>query len=307
MTIAFVFNPDTLGTDIDVAMADVAPVWGLASGLRCVGNAWVRRLSCPPGGLIYDPNYISFDVLSLLNQDLAAADISDAQGKISAAIEDDERCDTCRAALILDRATERLFIVLVGKLVTGRPFQFVMAADKVNIFLLAVDGQQIAGASVIGQAAAAAGVPVQLVVGPPGPPGASTAGPAGPPGPAGEGGLTLDFDESTGADDSGAQRVIYQRLVDFDTMGSSVTLTLLGNVYSASGTAFVKLSYGGTSRNPDGTQVGATVSVGSPTPAAVTTGATISNPTGKKLVKITVQSSGAGVEAGIQDRTVTVK
>jgi hypothetical protein len=298
------FDPATLGTDVNLAMADLAGVWGLVSGFVNVGNAWVRRLSCPPGGLIYDPDY-GHDVLGNLNASLTAADVAAEQGKISAEIEKDERCDTCRAAVILDRATEALYIVLIGKLVTGQPFQFVIAAKDLNIFLLAVNGIQVAGDTAIGQAAAAAGAPVQLVVGPPGPKGDT--GERGPAGASGTPQLTLDFDEGSGADDSGAEVVVYQRLVNFDALPATVTFELVGNVYSQSGTAFIRMSYGGTSRAADGTQVGADITTGSSTPVPLSTGATISNPGGQLLVKVTVESSGAGVEAGIQDRTLTVR
>lgn len=298
------FDPTTLGTDINLGMNDLAGVWGLASGLLNLGNAWVRRLSCPPGRLIYDDDY-GYDVFGLLNASLTAADISAAQGAIAAEIEKDPRCDTCRAAVILVRQTGALFIVLIGKLVTGQPFQFVIAAGGLNIFLLAINGQQVAGTSAIGTAAAAAGAPVQLVVGPIG--GAGPKGEKGDAGAAGTPQITLDFDEAGGATISGNEDVVHQRIVNFDALPATVTFELVGNVYSLSGTALIKMSYGGASRAADGTQVGATISTGSPSPTPLSTAAVISNPGGKKLVKITVQSSGAAIEAGIQDRTLTVR
>jgi hypothetical protein len=189
--------------------------------------------------------------------------------------------------------------------VTGQPFQFVIAAANMNIFLLAVNGVQVAGASAIGAAAAAAGAPVQLVVGPPG-----SAGPKGEKGDTGAAGtaqVSLDFDESAGASISGAEDVVRQRLVNFDALPATVTFELVGDVYSQSGVAQIRMSWGGTSRVADGTQVGATISTSSSTPVPLSTSASIANPGGKRLVKVTVQSSGAGVEGGIQDAVLTVR
>jgi len=300
------FDPNTLGTDINLAMDDLAPVWGLASGLVNFGNACVRRLGCPPGGLIYDDNY-GHDVFGLLNASLTPAEVAAVQGAISAEIEKDPRCDTCKTAVVLVRETGDLFIVLLIKMVNGEEVQFIVAAKDANIFLLAINGTQITGESTIGAAAAAAGVPIQLVVGPPGPPGATGAGPAGRPGPAGTGGITLDFDEAGGGSDSGTEIVVHQRLVNFDELPATVTFDLVANVYSDSGTALIKMQYGGDSRVANGTQVGTTISTSSSTPVPAHSTGTIANPGGWLLVKITVQSSGAGSAAGIFDRTLIVK
>lgn len=295
------FDFDSLGTDINLGMSDLAGVWGVASGLRNLGNAWLRRLSCSEGGLFYDTDY-GHDVIAMLNGSFSPAEIASEQSDCSAEIEKDERCDTCRCSIQLNRFTEEMFVVLDGKLATGAPFQFVIKADRLSVALIAINGvlspdSTIAAASVAG--------PVQLVVGPDG-----KAGPKGDKGDTGSSGtaqVILDFDESVGFDNSGDETVIYQRLVNFDALPATVTFELVGNVYSSSGTALFKMSYGGTSRLPDGTQVAATMSTGSSTPVPLNVSAAISNPGGKRLVKVTVQSSALGAEAGIQDRTLTIR
>lgn len=300
------FDPNTLGTDVNLGMNDLSPVWGQASGLLNYANACVRRLACPPGRLIYDDNY-GHDVFGLLNSSLTPAEVSAEQGAISAEMEKDPRCDTCRTAVVLVRATEDLFIILAIRMVNGEEVQFIIAAKDANIFLLAINGQQVGGTSAIGAAAAAAGIPVQLVVGPPGAPGLPGTGNPGPPGPAGTPQLTLDFDEAGGAVDTGDERVVHQRIVNFDALPATVTFELVANVYSASGTGVIRMSYGGTSRTADGVQVGADINTSSSTPAAASVSAAIANPGGRLLVKITVQSSAPGVEAGILDRTLTIR
>lgn len=299
---AVAFDPTTLGTDLNIGISDVPGVWGLASGLANLGNALLRRWTTPPGGLFYDDDY-GFDLFGLLNQNLDAPAIAAAQGDMSSQAEKDERIDTCAVAMQLDAATEELFIFASGVLVTGQPFAFVMRAADATVDLLAINGVSVA-AAVTGLPAAPG---VQLVVGPPGPAGATTAGVPGPPGPAGTAQVSMDFDDDIGADDTGAEVVVHQRLVNFASLGTNVTFELSANVYSASGTATFRVSYGGTSRVADGTNVGSPITTGSATPVAALKTDTIANPGGQRLVKITVQSSGAGVDAGIPDRVLTIR
>jgi hypothetical protein len=298
------FDPATLGTDLNLGMNDIAGVWGLATGLQNFANAIVRRLSCPPGGLFYDDEY-GYDVQGLINASLSAADVASAQGSIVEQVEKDERTDNCRAAVVHVRQLETVFIVLFIRIVTGQEFSLVIAADKVNVFLLALDGQQVAGTSAIGAAAAAAGAPVQLLVGPPGQQGIQ--GEAGATGASGTPQLVLDFDEGTGNSMSGDEDVVYQRLVNFDALQATITFELVANVFSEAGTAVFRMSYGGTDRAADGTQVGSDMSTASATPVPLSVSAAISNPTGVRLVKITAESSGAGVLCSIQDRTLTIR
>lgn len=297
------FDLSTLGTDINLGMSDLAGVWGRASGLTNLGNAWLRRLSCPAGGLFYDLDY-GHDVIALLNGSFSPAEIASEQADCAAEIEKDERCDTCRCSIQLNQATEEMFVVLDGKLATGAPFQFIIKADRLTVDLISINGV-LAPGSAIATAAAAAGGPVQLVVGPPG--GAGAPGPKGDTGSSGTAQVILDFDESIGLDSDGVQTVVYQRLVNFDALQATVTFELVANVYSVAGTASFKMSYGGTNRVADGTQVGSTMTTGSSTPVPLNVSATIANPGGKRLVKITLQSSANGVECGMLDRTLTIR
>jgi hypothetical protein len=297
------FDPSGLGTDINLGMSDLAGVWGEASGLANLGNAWLRRLCCPPGGLFYDSNYGSVDIVGMLNGSFTPADIAGKQSQASAEIEKDERCDTCACSINLNAATQTLTVTLTGTLVTGQPFQFVIAVSNLTVALLSINGVLAPGSAIA--AATPAGGSVQLVVGPPGMAGGK--GDKGDVGTPGTAQVILDFDESDGGDDSGSQVVIYQRLVNFDALLGTVTFELVADVSSAAGTATFRMSYGGTSRVADGTPVGSPMTTGSSTPVPLNVSATIANPGGLKLVKITVQSSANGVMAKIADRTLTIR
>lgn len=296
------FDPDTLGTDINLGMSDLAGVWGEVSGLANLGNAWLRRLTCPEGGLFYDPNY-GHDLVGMLNGSFSPAEIAAEEAAGSAEIEKDERCDSCACTIDLNEALQHLTITLTGTLATGVPFQFVIAATNLTVALLSINGVLAPDSALA--AATPAGGSVQLVVGPPGPAGGK--GDKGDAGSSGTAQVIMDFDESDGADDSGAQVVVYQRLVNFDALLGTVTFELVANVSSAAGTATFRMSYGGTSRVADGTPIGSAMTTGSSTPVPLKVTASIANPGGLKLVKITVQSSGAAVLARIADRTLTIR
>lgn len=299
MTTPIPFDPTTLGTDLNVSMADVAGVWGIASGILNYGNVVIRRLSNAEG-LFYDPAFKCYDVLGLLNADLGAAEIAAAQASISAAIEDDERCDTCAARLRLDPQTEDMQIALDIRLITGQVFQLILGAAGVNLAVLAVNGVPVPGTT------NAQGQGIQLLQGPAGAD-STTPGPAGPAGASGTPQVVLDFDEPAGSDDgSGNEIVVYQRLVNFGALPGTVTLELVAQVASSSGTALFKVRVGGTTRLADGT-VRASMSTGSSSPVPLNNQTTFANPGGLQLVKITSQSSGPGEFGYVLDRTLTVR
>jgi hypothetical protein len=298
------FDPSVLGTDVALAMSDLQPVWGLASGLLNLGYALVRRLSCPPGGLFYDSDY-GYDVTGLLNATLDQAGVAAAQQSISVEVEKDPRVKSCGVTLVFNQATGVLRIPLKVTLVTGQTFSLVIAANNVTVALIEVNDQAVGTLTVTVPAAQN----VQLVVGPPGADGAP--GPAGAQGPAGASG-TPQFTSGEGVDEgstsSGDEEIIWQELVDFDDLPvGNVTAKLTGLVFSTAGTSVFNLRVGGTLDNPlDGTVRG-TFSTGSATPVVINTSSTFTNPTGKVLIKITGKSSINGETAALRVYNVTIR
>jgi hypothetical protein len=299
------FDADSYGIDADVAMADVPGVLGLASGLRNLGNSFVRRISCPPGGLWYDDDYSDVDIWGMLNQDLSQADVARYNAAISATIEKDERVRACAAAVVQDTPNQAANISLIGTLVTGQPFAFVMRAQDATVTLLAINGVSVA--------AAVTGVPaapgVQLRVGPVGVDGGP--GPTGPAGASGTPQLTTGplGGPSAGYDDTGTEQVVDQFWVNFDALPGTVTIQLIADCFTTgAATGTYRIRVGGTRGNADGTLVGtpATATTGTPTQKSIS--ATIANPTGIRYLTVTAQTDTPGEQAVIaQDRALTIR
>lgn len=73
------------GADLDPLMVEVDPF-----STRALGEAIVRRLDCPRGRLIDDPNY-GIDLRSYFNHGTTAADIRAMASKIRAELQKDDR------------------------------------------------------------------------------------------------------------------------------------------------------------------------------------------------------------------------
>lgn len=297
------FDPTTLGTGLNFSVNDVPGVCGLATGLDCVANDWIMRLCCPAGGLFYDDDYgPDVTIIDMINSSPSAADLAHCQASWSADIEKDERCASCSATLSLDAPTGVLTISLTGALVTGQAFAFIISASNLTIALLEINGVAVTAAAT-GTIAAPG---VQLVVGPTGQAGAQ--GQAGADGASGTAQFTADFGDADGENSTGAEEVIYQRQINFDALPGTVTFDLNAYVSSTAGTATFKMSYGGTYGNPDGVLVGSPMTTGSASLVPLQKTATIANPGGKLLVKITAQSSANGQTATMGvDRTLTIR
>ena len=227
-----IFDPASLGTDVDLGLDDLKGSWGLASGTRCLANDLLGRLTCPAGGLFYDDNY-GHDLSGLINASLTQSDVFREEALSARECEKDERVDSCQATITLNAASGFSQVDLRCVLVTGVVFDFVFSAADLTVFKLtgSVDPTSAIGAA----SAAAGGAPVQLVVGPPGGP-----GPKGDKGDAGASGTSqqsFDFDASDDADNTGVEVVVQQRLVNFDALPATVIFDLLGNCLSTAGTA----------------------------------------------------------------------
>jgi hypothetical protein len=94
---------------------------------------------------------------------------------------------------------------------------------------------------------------------------------------------------------------------DFGALAAgSLTAELTASVFSAAGTATFKLRLGGSDGVADGTVL-ATITHAVAAFQVKNATATFTNPTGLLFVKITAQSSGAGVDARAKGPTVTFR
>ena len=122
-----------LGTDVST-VPDLDGYFRLMTGLRVVGEALLRRLTTPPGGLFYDPDY-GYDIRGLLNAPLTSADLARARIRIVAECQKDERVDTVEADLALNESTGRLTLSLLVATAAG-PFKLTAAVSAVTVELL---------------------------------------------------------------------------------------------------------------------------------------------------------------------------
>jgi hypothetical protein len=285
---------DSFGRDVYL-VDDLAPVWGVAEGKLNLAAAIARRLGTPLGGLFYDPEY-GFDLRLLLNAGLTPADESAALGAIIAQCEKDPRVESADVTFDLTLATGGLDIIVELETAEG-PFNLILRATQVTVELLTVDGVVAPPPIILGETVA--------VVGPTGAKGDQ--GPAGPPG-VGTGIFETPLDEATEYySSSGAEEVLAQFVVDFDALPSgSLSVRLSALLQSDSGTATYRVRVGGTDFGVNGTVV-TTVTVGAGSFAMAGGINTITNPSGRQIVKLSAQSSGAGLAARIKDLVITIR
>jgi|GEM_PF-2280677 len=293
MTLA-ALKPGDLGTDLDFT-SDIGLRWNLASGRRNLANALIRRLSTPRGSLDWDLNY-GFDIRDALNEGMTDVEISGLSGSITDECEKDERVEKVDVNSNFNFGTNTLSIPITITDSDG-PFDLILLVTNTTVELL--NQNQPATPIPPGQV----GATINLAqVGPPGPPG--PAGPGGGGGGSGASLLGLSFPKRMGSN-TGTGEVIGQLTVDFNNVATgTITADLTGYANSAAGTATIKLYIGGTSNTVDGTLVGSTT-VASASDTQIQIGAVFGNPTGVRLVKLVLQSSGAGIDAQLLDTEVS--
>ena len=287
-------DPDSLGTDV-FCLTDIPLRWTLVTERQNLACALARRLSTPRGTLDWDPNY-GFDLRGSLNDGLTQTALSQLRGAISSECEKDERVLRCDADVVYIAASSSLTVNLTITTNTG-PFALILQVTSVSVDVLDQ------GLPTTPPPAGQVGATINIgITGPPGPAGAGSGGGGG-----GGGGTTtvdLSFPKRMGSS-TGSAEVVGQLTMDFNLLpGGTITADLAGYANSAAGTATIKLYVGGTSNTVDGTLVGSTT-VASAGDTQIQIGNTFTNPTGVRLVKLVLQSSGAAVDAQLLDTEVS--
>lgn len=280
-----------LGTDLDLSN-DIGLRWKLVSGRRNLANAVVRRLSTPRGSMFYDLNY-GYDLRGSLSRGFTTVQLGALKGDISTEVEKDERVQKCVVGTVAATTTNTLTVELRITDVTGKTFDLILSVNGVSVDLLNA-GQATAIAA---GAAAAVGQAVQIlfITGPAGRDGAD--GAPGTAGPAGGSARIPLVDWRPQADSSGGEVVAYQFTAALSGIAAgTLTLDVGFRAASAAGTATFRAYVGGTFGAVDGTLVGQVTRNG-PSLIGVQIAGPVTNPTGIVPVKITIQSSGLGVEA----------
>jgi hypothetical protein len=294
MTIVSIDDTD-YGTDI-AGSTIVGPIFGVASGLVNLANAWVRRLSTARGALSPEDDGYGLDLRMWIGRRNTPTSRDALRAMIKAQLEQDPRASHVDVVVSFSGST--MGIEISGETVAGEAFDMVVGVTALTVELLNLNGQPVAAAI-----ATVTSTQVVYVQGPPGPP--------GPPGTGGGGGgggagANLIDETETKADSSGNEVIVDQAIFDFGLLGAAVTAELLCLVGSASGTATARLRIGGTAGNADGA-LAAFVTVSVIGPLKLSNTGTLSNPAGLQLVTVTLQSSSAGNDATIYGRSVSLR
>lgn len=125
---------DDLGTDFDF-MTDIKPSFVLASGLRNIANAIVRRLQTPPGFFEVfggDPNY-GYDILSKLNASMSTSEIAEIEKNVKEQCERDERIKTADVSATYSMATSILNVEIALLLEDGVTFSLILHVSQLGV------------------------------------------------------------------------------------------------------------------------------------------------------------------------------
>jgi len=286
---------DPLGIDI-LAGPDLDPTFRLCHGTENIQNALMRRLSTPAGALEElgdDPEY-GYDVPGQLNNDFSGvAGLAGISSQAQAEVNKDPRVQAARATVINDPTTGGTLTVGIKGETAAGPFDFVMPVGDVTTDALSqglrlqipVDQAGIVGGTV-------------TVINQAGPP-----GPAGPTGTGGTGagvGVSPDFD-GLYATDAGSEVLFKQVLADFSGLtAGSISIAFAATIRALDGaTGTFRVRVGGTDNAADGTVL-ATLTTTSSSFTAVSTSATVTNPTGLQKCKLTGQSSSIGADVQVK-------
>jgi hypothetical protein len=129
--------PFGYGTDVSLT-SDLSPTLELvdAFSTRSIAEAILRRLDCPRGALVDDPDY-GIDVRSMLNRGMTDAEVRALAGRIRAEVEKDDRIDTATVIVTPTPTADELRIQVVATAAdarTGR-FSLVLAVTSAEVLL----------------------------------------------------------------------------------------------------------------------------------------------------------------------------
>lgn len=271
---------DPFGVDID-CRDDLPPTFSLASGLDNLGNAIARGLMTPAGFLAdIDPEAADwgYDLRGKINSKGTQSQLQEVVASAQAQILRDPRIQGVDVTNIFDRTASSGKLAATLETADG-PFDLILAVSDVDVTVLGAG----AGAAVQPQQTAAAPVQVVQIPGPQGPPGP-------PGGDGGGGGNTID-DSGEYFNDTAPEEVVWQQVYDFGPAGSKA-IEFMAQLKSDSGLSGgggtdYRLRIGGTSMNPDGTQV-AIMNSNSATYALTSSTGTFASPGGLLLIKATM-------------------
>lgn len=286
-----------LGTDVDSSFG-VPLRWGLATGRKNLGNAICRRLSTKRGSLHYDLSY-GYDVRGKLNVDFDSSTLSQEQSAITSEVEKEERVQSCDTTFDFNFGTSETLINLLIDEGDG-PFELILLVTDVSVSIWDKNQPTAQAAATAIESAA-----TTVIVGAPGAPGAPG---TGIPGASGVGGtIEIPF-VGLYRSSIGTEELIDEQTRDFNNLaGGALTVDVSGSGMSAAGSATLRVYVGGTLGVLDAGSPVATIPI---TAAALAEFAPVSvplaNPTGFRFVKLSLQSSGAGVQAQILNINVQV-
>jgi hypothetical protein len=289
---------DPFGYGVDIAaLDDISPVWGLVASETTVAYDLFRRITTPAGSYdeIEDEPIDTLDIRSFLNARVSQAIVANLKSRLSAVCKGNPRVRSCKPDVAFSLQRRELTVDIHCETATG-PFDMVLKATEVTVEILSINGRQLTP-----QAPSTSGPQVIAIAGEPGPSGAT--GPAGTSGSASD---TLDFGDLQQSVSSGAEEVVFQRQVRFGDLPGSLTVALICQLRSASGTSTVQVRIGGSKSTADGTVVN-TGTTASASFVTITDSDSFSNPTGTLWVKVTVQNAVVDQPADIEFARVTIR
>lgn len=125
---------DPLGVDLSL-WPDVDAASAMVSGTTALGQALLRRLTTPRGGLFYDPGY-GTDIRSFLNDSMSTDGTSAVEQAIEREVLQDERVIDASAAVTFDFASGTLIASLSVQASDASTFSLVLAVTAITVTLL---------------------------------------------------------------------------------------------------------------------------------------------------------------------------
>lgn len=118
------------GTDVRIGK-----VVTKVTGLQCLMDDCVRRLSTPTGKLFWDTEY-GYDVRALVNSEIDLNTITATEKIIENQMELDERVDKATCSIIFNESTSSMYLYISITPVIDKTFTLIVSVDKLTVALL---------------------------------------------------------------------------------------------------------------------------------------------------------------------------